>query len=147
VQAINKYQIEVGGPLHGGNPGIRLVEPAIGARAAYYKEYPPQFLAQPGRYFIIPLYHVFGSEEQSSLAKGLSELIPSPYVAIGANDIERLQIEPGHEVVVSLNVLQVRLPVILKPGLPDGVIGLPVGVPGLIGIHLPDWGNIETGSA
>ena len=26
-EAINKFQIEVGGPLHGGNPGKRLIEP------------------------------------------------------------------------------------------------------------------------
>ena len=27
VQALNKFQAEVGGPLHGGDPGMRLIEP------------------------------------------------------------------------------------------------------------------------
>jgi NADH-quinone oxidoreductase subunit G len=29
VQAINKFQIEGGGPLHGGDPGRRLIEPTV----------------------------------------------------------------------------------------------------------------------
>ena len=29
VQALNKFQEEVGGPLRGGDPGVRLVEPAV----------------------------------------------------------------------------------------------------------------------
>ena len=32
VQALNKFQEEVGGPLRGGDPGRRLIEPAAERR-------------------------------------------------------------------------------------------------------------------
>ncbi len=45
VQAINKFQTEVCGPLRGGDLGRRLVEPEDGADAGYFDDYPPAFAA------------------------------------------------------------------------------------------------------
>ena len=39
VQALNKFQDEVGGPLRGGDPGERLIEPTQGKKLAYFKMY------------------------------------------------------------------------------------------------------------
>ncbi len=36
VQALNKFQQEIGGPLRGGDPGKRLIEPAANGQAHYY---------------------------------------------------------------------------------------------------------------
>ena len=70
VQSINKFQIEVGGALHGGNPGKRLIEPVeggewkteIGERRAESSE--PE-ISQPD---------IFGSEELSALAPAIIEM-------------------------------------------------------------------------
>ena len=36
VRAVNKFQDEVGGPLRGGDPGVRLIEPHFGGCAALF---------------------------------------------------------------------------------------------------------------
>ena len=38
VRAVNKFQDEVGGPLRGGDPGIRLIEPTSGTAPRYFDE-------------------------------------------------------------------------------------------------------------
>ena len=43
VRAVNKFQDEVGGPLRGGDPGIRLIEPALGAVPRYFDNVPAAF--------------------------------------------------------------------------------------------------------
>src|SRR5690606_30290141 len=40
VQAINKYQIEVGGALHGGNPGMRLFDLKENVKIDYFDTIP-----------------------------------------------------------------------------------------------------------
>ena len=39
IQALNKFQDEVGGPLSGGDPGERLIEPARGKKLLILKIY------------------------------------------------------------------------------------------------------------
>jgi NADH-quinone oxidoreductase subunit G len=36
VQSVTKFQNEAGGPLHGGDPGVRLIEPNPSAKAIYF---------------------------------------------------------------------------------------------------------------
>ena len=38
VQALNKFQEEVGGPLRGGDPGQRLIEPPVAPQRAYFED-------------------------------------------------------------------------------------------------------------
>jgi NADH-quinone oxidoreductase subunit G len=65
VQSINKFQIEVGGPLHGGNPGKRLIEPSS-------KTYTPYEIGQDEQPDM-PQPRIFGSEVLSSLAPAIIE--------------------------------------------------------------------------
>ena len=48
VRAVNKFQDEVGGPLRGGDPGVRLIEPTSGAAPHYFDGVPEAF-AKRGR--------------------------------------------------------------------------------------------------
>jgi NADH-quinone oxidoreductase subunit G len=45
VQAVTKYQREVGGPLIGGDPGVRLFEPKPSAAMTYFKVTPHSFIS------------------------------------------------------------------------------------------------------
>jgi NADH-quinone oxidoreductase subunit G len=197
-QAVNKFQSEINGPLHGGNPGRRLIEPGSGApvgaqvapvdsqdapvdaqvapagtqRPAYFSETPPSFEPRPGEWLVVPLYHVFGSEELSMLTPGVAERAPQPYLAIHPQDAAALLgvalpagesgnatapnplpvVGEGETLILELNGTSSRLPVRLAPGFPRGLVGVPVGLPGLPffgsaggpppGGPLPGWGKL-----
>src|SRR5688572_4045639 len=56
VQSINKYQQEVGGPLHGGDPGIRLLLADPSKRPNYFTSVPPTFKASEGQLLMVYLH-------------------------------------------------------------------------------------------
>ncbi|MBI4789991.1 MAG: molybdopterin-dependent oxidoreductase [Chloroflexi bacterium] len=138
IQALNKFQSEVGGPLQGGDPGKQLVEPTEGA-PTFFREIPAAFAPREGEWLIVPLYHIFGSEELSVLSPGIAELTPEPYLALNADDAARLQ---ANEIEIALSNHLYRLPVKIVSALPAGVAGVPNGLPGLPWIALPAFGKI-----
>ena len=55
VQAVNKFQSEVGGPLRGGDPGRRLIEPGAASRTpATSRDVPPAFAPREGEWLVVP---------------------------------------------------------------------------------------------
>jgi NADH-quinone oxidoreductase subunit G len=142
ARAVNKFQDEVGGSLRGGDPGIRLIEPALGAVPRYYDEVPAAFAKRNGEWLIVPLHEIFGSEELSRLAPAVAERVPPSYLALNTHDATGLRIAEGAMVAVDLGGDISRLPVRVRPDLPSGVAGLVVGLSGSIGILLPAWGNL-----
>jgi NADH-quinone oxidoreductase subunit G len=70
VQALNKFQQEVAGPLRGGDPGKRLIEPASDGKSTYFGDI-PQAVKQEYSTVDFPQYAIFGSEELSSYAPGI----------------------------------------------------------------------------
>jgi len=139
VQAINKYQIEVGGPLHGGNPGKRLFEPAENANAGYFKNLPSSFIPREEEWLVLPLYHIFGSDELSALSPAVAERVPKPYIALNSNDALKAGIVEGNLVEVLFNGNKHKLSVKLNTGLPEGTAGLPKGLKETEGLHFPFW--------
>ena len=79
---MNKFQGEIGGPLRGGDPGVRLIEPSQESRGSTSPAIPPQFKARAGEWLLVPIFHIFGSEELSRHAHGIAQLLPRPYVAL-----------------------------------------------------------------
>src|SRR6185437_9397858 len=143
AQSLNKFQEEIGGPLRGGDPGVRLIEPSSGASLKYYAEFPPAFGARPNEWQIVPLHEIFGSEELSCLAPAIAERVPSPYLALAAQDAARLGAKDGGLVEVRLPGTGLRLRVRTLQGLPTGVAGLFGGAADAAGFALPAWGAIE----
>jgi NADH-quinone oxidoreductase subunit G len=150
VQAVNKFQDEVGGSLTGGDPGVRLIEPALPAgsgKVGYFGNVPEAFERRTGEWLIVPLHHIFGTEEMSVLAPGIAELVTKPYLALHPDDAAELNLAAGDDLQVQLESVgggrtDYRLPVQLRAELERGVAGLPVGLPGLTGITLPEWGKV-----
>jgi NADH-quinone oxidoreductase subunit G len=145
IQSTNKFQSEVGGPLTGGDPGVRLIEPAQDGGTSYFRDVPAAFAPRQGSWLLVPIYHIFGSEELSALAPGVAERSPSPYLALNADDALALGIGPDDRAEVRLNGVSYRLSVRVDPTLPKGVAGLPVGLPGLEGFGPPAWGTVTRG--
>lgn len=139
VQALNKFQEEVGGPLRGGDPGRRLIEPEDENKTMTPTTVPEPFSPQEDRWLAVPLFHVFGSEELSALAPGVSELAPQPYVALSPQDAERLQVDEGDALEIILGKERRRFPVKLERSLRQGMAGMPANLPETAGMALPDW--------
>jgi NADH-quinone oxidoreductase subunit G len=143
VQSTNKYQKKIGGALRGGNPGVRLIEPNAEATPSFFDQIPSAFNAKEGEWLVVPLYHIFGSEELSARGKAVSELVPAPYIALSNADIERMKLEDGDEVMLSIGATQYSLPIKPRHGLPVGVVGMPLGLHGMSTVELPTWGKID----
>ncbi len=141
IQATNTYQKEIAGPLRGGDPGVRLLEPPPAAGpekpGSYFTGVPAAFELRSGEWLIVPIYHIFGSEELSLSAPAIAELAVKPYVAVNDDSFPE-----GAEVEVSFCGSSYRLPALRRPDLPRGVAGVPAGVPPLAGAALPAWGKI-----
>jgi NADH-quinone oxidoreductase subunit G len=169
VQALNKFQEEIAGPLRGGDPGVRLIEPpsagagAAGAGAAApaggaaatapagaaQPATAPRVVAPaPGRLLAAARHHIYGSEELSMLAAPVAGRAPEPYLALGARDAERLGAREGRPLAVVLHGAgepRLSLPVRIDDSLPEGLAGLPVGLPGLPFLDLPAELEIDDG--
>jgi NADH-quinone oxidoreductase subunit G len=137
IQATNKFQSEVGGALRGGDPGIRLIEPSVEPDLQYYSMVPAAFDPQQNEWLVIPIFHLFGSEELSSRAQGIAQLAPLPYVALNPVDASLTEVNAGERIKVSIEGSVFELEVMLRADLPRGVAGLPAGLSPAGGITLP----------
>jgi NADH-quinone oxidoreductase subunit G len=146
VQSLNKFQSEVAGPLAGGDPGIRLIEPVTN-KVAYYDQVPQAFRPRQSEWKILPFYHIFGSEELSVHTPGIAELAPDPYLALNPMDAEKLHLEEGNTVEVTLGEISRNLPLRLVESLPSGLAGLPVGLMRMPAFILPAWGHVRPGAS
>src|SRR5215510_5570744 len=144
VQALNKFQSEVGGPLRGGDPGRRLIEPSQVEKAAYFDESPAPFRPRDDEWLVTPLYHIFGSEELSAMSPGVAERAPQPYVGLNPKDAADLRAGAGDELELSIDGTVYHLPVKLMPTLPTGMAVMPAGLRELPWAALPGWGRIST---
>ncbi len=145
VQALNKFQSEVGGPLRGGDPGIRLIEPVPIGQPSYFREVPEPFQCRDGEWLIVPIYHIFGSEELSAVAPAIAEQAPKPYLLLNNEDAAELHLADEWVADVELANTSQRLTVKLDPSLPKGVAGLSVGLRGSEWVDLPSWGKVRAG--
>ncbi|HSB97661.1 MAG TPA: molybdopterin-dependent oxidoreductase, partial [Spongiibacteraceae bacterium] len=147
-QSWNKFQDEVGGHSRDGDAGVRLFEPAADAQADYYGPAPAAFAARANEHRVLPLYHIFGSEELSVRAAPVVPRIPNTYIALSAGDAQQLNIGASDRVLITLSASTVELPVQIDATLPAGTIGLPVGLAGapvLLGADV--WALISKGAA
>jgi len=143
IQSLNKFQSEIDGPLRGGNPGVRLIEPSPASDGAFFSAVPKAFEARSDEWLLVPLYHIFGSEELSRWAPAVAQLAPKPYLAVNSEDAERLQVQAGDQVEVNLAGRAHRFPVTIRPDLPKGIAGLPAGQVPLEGAGLPAWSKLS----
>jgi NADH-quinone oxidoreductase subunit G len=145
AQATNKFQEEVRGPLQGGDPGRRLLE-AGDVGPLYFDRVPVPLAPLGGERLIVPLHHIFGTDELSARAPAVRERSPEPYLALRPEDAVSLGAAAGDAVELRLEGRRDLLPVVICPSLCDGSAGLPAGLPGLEGIELPARGTVARAS-
>jgi NADH-quinone oxidoreductase subunit G len=172
VQALNKFQQEVGGLMRQSMPGLLLIKapvraarraagttatqsagemaatPSAGAMPSniehtqYFSDVPRAYHPRKGSLLVLPAWHIFGSDELSVLSPGVMELSPRPYLAIGAGDAKRLGLAEGDAVTISLAGCEESLPVAIREELRAGLALVPMGLAGRPYVQLPAWAQI-----
>lgn len=138
VQAINKYQIEVGGPLHGGNPGKRLFEPKEnGNVGSLFSNESNTANRSEDEFEVLPAYHIFGSGELSSLGEPVAERIPPVTISINGDALNNLGIGKAKRIKIKYKGYDIDLPVTINNSLPQKVLLLPKGFKETVGIEFP----------
>jgi NADH-quinone oxidoreductase subunit G len=130
VQALNRFQEEIAGPLRGGEPGRRIFERATTTPTAAGRTPPPPFIPHADGWRVVALHHVFGSEELSALAPAIASLAPEPYAALNAEEAARIGAKDGDPLEIVAGTETRVLPLHIVPELPSGALGLPAGLPG-----------------
>jgi NADH-quinone oxidoreductase subunit G len=146
AQSINKYQEEIGGPLEGRDPGLRLLEPQPAASAKYFTDLPEIFIPLKDHLWMVALHHIFGSEELSARGKAIATRVPKSYVMISAEDASELNVAAGSVLDFEVNRQPYQLPVEISTSIPKGIAGMPYGLPGLPFVDLPAWAILKTSS-
>jgi NADH-quinone oxidoreductase subunit G len=145
-ESINKFQDEVAGPLRGGDPGVRLIEPEANVKCEYFCAVPDPFRPRadtPNQLLLVPLHHIFGSEELSVEAEALAKRVPAAYMALNFEDAARLEVSDGDSIDVTVEDITLRLPIKRHPALAPGLAGMAWGFRGLDYLDLPAWGSVS----
>ncbi|HMK55677.1 MAG TPA: NADH-quinone oxidoreductase subunit NuoG [Dissulfurispiraceae bacterium] len=131
VQALSKFQSEIGAHLRGGDPGVRLITQRDYLIFALREKTARRTGHKSGEWTVVPLYHIFGSEKMSMFSAPIAGLAPKPYLALNGEEIRHLKIAEGDMVVVTGKHTHLELPLTRNDSLPRGVAGLPYGLPGI----------------
>ncbi|BBL74627.1 NADH-quinone oxidoreductase subunit NuoG [Methylomagnum ishizawai] len=141
-QATTQFQDEAGGTLRGGDPGVRLIEPADTPAPCWFEDIPPLLSPDEPDFRAVILHRIFGGEELSALAAPIIERAPAACALMHPDDIARLGLGDG--VTVAWERCRLDLPLRPEPGLAQGVIGLPEGgVPGGLPERVEVWAPQE----
>ncbi len=145
AQSITRFQEEVNGPLEGGDPGVRLIEPQPETNMPYFdaivSSSPETALTA------LPLFHIYGSEELSVLAPSVAELSPRLYVMLHAEEARERALADGDAVAVTIDGTSIIAPLRTSATMARGVVGVPSGLPGAPYLHLPASAEIAPGAA
>lgn len=144
-QAWNKFQDEVGGHLREGDSGVRLIEPAT-QPAGFYQPCDP-FVVKAGDWRIVPVHHIFGSDELAARAEVTESRQPEPYVGLAQADATALNVKEGAPLLLTFGTRHATLAVKILPGLASGMLALPVGINGVPVVSATDKVSIAGGAA
>ncbi|MCX7047897.1 MAG: NADH-quinone oxidoreductase subunit NuoG [Candidatus Sumerlaeota bacterium] len=144
--AVNRYQVEVGGLLQGSSSGIRLIEAKQNGAIPWNKPASPAFERREGEWLLVPLHHIFGGEELSALGPAIAERVPKPYLALNPKEAAAMGLSSGDAIRLTTANRSLRCPICISPAMPDGVAGMPIGLPGVEWIALPQWVKLSSGT-
>ena len=142
AQAMYNYLDEPNGSMKGGDPGIRLIEQAEERINSYFEisSQTPEF--QKDELLIIPVHHIFGSEELSSAGNAIALRIQGPFLFLNPEDAERLIIQDGEQIQLEVGDNVLKIKVKIEKSLKQGLAGLSVNFRGMQFIDLPGRGKV-----
>ena len=129
-QSVFKFQQEVGGPLAGGDPGVRLLDAEATPAAGDGVYAPPPATAEvaDGAHRAVPVHALFGSGELAAASAPILERAPAPFVLLNRATAKALGVAAGDG--VRIDELGVSLAAEIDDGMAAGVVGVAQGLPG-----------------
>ena len=132
-QSVFKFQQEVGGPLAGGDPGVRLLGNGTGnggSQAPSQRDATEKSrAAEEGTFQAARVHHLFGSGELAASSAPILERAPAPFVLLNATDAKKLNVQAGGG--VRIEEMQTSLQVAIDEGVAAGVVAIAQGLPGV----------------
>ncbi|MGZ8365828.1 MAG: molybdopterin-dependent oxidoreductase, partial [Nitrospira sp.] len=138
IQAVNKYQDDIGGALRDEMPGLRLIEPVDTKVSSWFTTIPRAFQATAHQWLLLPLFAVFGGEELSNQSPAIAERISQPFLSLHPSDGARLNLEDHNTIDLALHGTTYHLAVRLESSTPVGTAGISL-VPEVSGVRTPAW--------
>lgn len=142
--ALNKFQEEVGGPMRGGNAGVRLFDTlgavcgdAPRAAPAYHADIPDRFTVRDGEMLVVPKGRLFGSEELSAHAAAAATHILPPALGLPAEQAARFV---DGIATLSLGGISHPVRVVVDDALPPGLASFPPHAAPFANFAAPAWG-------
>lgn len=137
-QALNKFQEEVGGPLREELPGVRLIESSVASTPSWFTDIPKPFQSKSHQWLLLPLPHIFGSEELSARSPAIRERMPSPSLTLHESDAAKLGLHRDTRITLTLDGAPHHLSVCVNDATPIGTAGVTLA-PNLPAPALPRW--------
>lgn len=134
MNSITKFQIEVNGPMHSGNTGMRLVEPS-GTKPTPLSVQQDQLPV--GKVWLIPRPYIFGSEELSVFTPGVVERSPSAQLIINPETATKLGLNENDEALFEYMGQEIILPVAVDSGIAADTAAVPAGLDETMQIAAP----------
>ncbi|HEY3373129.1 MAG TPA: NADH-quinone oxidoreductase subunit NuoG [Prolixibacteraceae bacterium] len=142
-QAMNFYLDEPNGSMKGGDPGIRLFDHQVKREISFFEPDVTTAKSEKGKWLILPVYQIFGSEELSAMAPAIAERIPKPFILMNRKDAVGFVLNKSG--FLTLKIAQKSMEVSLRTddSLPAGMVGLSVNLPGMQFVELPGFGELS----
>jgi len=149
VQAINKYQIEIGGELRREIPQLCIFKNTASGnvRGQYYKmdvdDNKPQKDKPKGKWKVLPLYHIFGSDELSVVEGGIKELAPLPYLGINPESAKKMGWDESTVVRPAKGNNNTGIQLQFSDEIPEDCVGITIGLEQMPFVELEEWQNLS----
>lgn len=141
--ALNKFQDEVGGPMRGGNAGVRLFDRAGSEPSGYHDDVPDRFAAREDAILLVPQGRLFGSEELSDRAPSIAGRIEPATLALSPEQAQRFA---GGMATLSLAGSSHAVAVTIDASLPPGVASFPAHAAPFADFDAPTWATASLGA-
>lgn len=144
VQALYiNYLDEPDASLEGGDPGVRLIEPAAKGDINYFEWQDHNADTENDEFQIVPVYQIFGSDELSALSPSVMQKIQEPFVLVNREDAEKIPAAEGEYVLIEISNLKIKVKVKTGNTAVRGLAGLSVNVPLMPFVTLPGSGKFH----
>ena len=149
VQAINKFQIEIGGDLRREIPQLCILKnnESGDLSGEYYKmdsnDINYQSNKPKGNWKPLPLYHIFGSDELSVVEGGITELVPPPYVGVNPESARKMGWNESTLIRPAGDEMAKGIQLRLLDGVPENCVGIPVGLERMSFVELEAWQSLH----
>jgi NADH-quinone oxidoreductase subunit G len=130
VQSVNKFRNELSIGNQQMPTGIRLFKGENGNQFPYFEGIVTG-PSQSGKWILVPLPHIFGSEEMSNKSGAILARSPGKILTLNDRQAGQLNIRQGEEVTIKLDRQEFVIVANLVADWPEDHLGIITGYPGL----------------